>query len=176
MTYTEYLKSLGACQNAIMAAEGKTAQEVWEICERGEWMLWLAGKLAGVPGCDRRRKLVFATVECARLVWLYVREQDKCTVQTCYETAERWARGENGVTLENVRIAADAAAYAAAYAADAAACAAARTAAYAADAAACAAARTAACTAADITLKQCADIVRKHYPISPAVEIIGPDK
>jgi len=187
VTYTEYLKSINACGEAISAAEGKTAQQAWDTCERGDWMLWLAGKLSGEPGCDRRRRLVLASTECARLAWPYVKEQDKQVVQACYETAEQWARGENGITLEVVEAAAWAAsaasaaavdaawaAVAAAWAAWAASAAAvdAASAAWAASAAAVDAARTAAGAAAMVaTLKQCAVIVRKYYPISPAMPL-----
>jgi hypothetical protein len=118
--------------------------------------------------------------------------------RTAIETARRYANGEAGVTLEDVANAADAAAYAAAEAAvDAAreaACAAymattyATCAAYAAaDAAAYAAyaareaaraayaahattyATCAAAHAAEATLRQCAKIVRKHYPQPPTM-------
>jgi hypothetical protein len=97
------------------------------------------------------------------------------------ETAEAWAHGQEGVTLDMVRAAADAAAAYAARAADAAADAAAYAyaaraaaraaaaaayayAAYAADAAARAAA---AAYAKNKTLAKCANIVRKYYPKPP---------
>ena len=35
------LKELRACEEAYEWAEGKTIQEVWETCHRGDWMLWL---------------------------------------------------------------------------------------------------------------------------------------
>jgi len=167
----------------------------WASCERGDWMLWLVGIQAGPPGDDKRKPLVLATCECARLALGHFPKSEE-RPRTAIETAEKWARGEDGVTLANCRDAATHAADAyAAHAADAyaayaatAAYAAAATAAYAAaadayaahaadaaaeaaDAAACAA-EAAACAAdaadADAsrkqTLRQCADIVRKHYP------------
>ena len=140
-------------------------------------MLWLLGKWAGDPESDSRKKLVLATCECARLALLYIKKGDTRSLKAI-ETAEAWARGENGTTLDDVRSAANAAVYAAAYAAYAAnatyAAAYAAYAAYAADAAYAAAdaayAAYAAYAAADARTKilaKCADIVRKHYPKAP---------
>jgi len=134
------------------------AQTAWNESERGDWMLYHAGKLAGEPGSDARRPLVLAACECARLVLPHVKAGENRPL-LAIETAERWARGEtNAPTLQEVRhatYAADAAAaatyaaYAAADAADAAdAAAAAAAATYAADAAAAAAAATYAAAAA----------------------------
>ena len=163
-------------------------------------MLWLLGKLAGPVGSDSRRKLVLVATECARLAWPHVRERDRKVVLKCYETCEAYGRGDSAVTLEMVRDAsyaananasyaanaANAAAYAAnavdaAYAANAANAAnAAAYAAYAANAAAYAAyaanavdaayAANAVDAARSKTLRDCADIVRKHYPVVPTVK------
>jgi len=81
----------------------------WQVCERGDWMLWLAGKYSGPAGDDRRRPLVLAACECARLTLDHVPVDDE-RPRLAIETAERWARGEGGVTLEDVNMAADAAA------------------------------------------------------------------
>ena len=170
------------------------AQTAWNESERGDWMLYHAGKLAGEPGSDARRPLVLAACECARLVLLRVKAGETRPL-LAIEAAERWARGgADAPTLQEVRRAADAAyaaaAYAAAYAAyaaadaayaaydaaDAAAAYAAADAAYAAAYAAYAAADAAydaadAAAAAEAarakTLAICADIVRKHYPKVP---------
>jgi hypothetical protein len=182
----DLLRDLHACGDARdWAVPYATLEEAWAVCPRGDWMLWLAGRM----GVDRKL-LVLAACACARLTLLRVSAGETRPL-IAIETAERWARGEDGVTLEEVRnayaaaaayaaadaaaAAAAAAAYAAvayaavAYAADAAyaayaaadaAAAAAAAAAYAADAAAAADAADAAARAD--TLKQCADIVRTH--------------
>ena len=163
-----YLKKLEACQEAIeYASQFKTLEEAWQKCERGDWMLWLAGRLSGNPGSDSRKKLVLAACACARLSLKYAKKGELRPLHAI-ETAEKWANGDTAITLGDVRKSADAAA-AAAYAAYAAAYAA--YAAYAADAADAAAYATYAATYAAAagaarteTLKQCADIVRGFYP------------
>lgn len=204
------LERLDPCAGGLtFARKYATMQEVWDKCERGDWMLWLAGRLAGEPGS--RRPLVLAACECARLSLpiFEARYPGDKRPRRAIETAEAWARGEPGVTIERVRSAAHAATnaavatYAASAAADAAANAA--LAVYAPDAtadtaatrvatttvaaavadaaylayvahaahtahAAAAVATYAAITAANAlraALKQCADIVRKHYPACP---------
>ena len=82
--------------------------------------------------------------------------------------AEAWAREDEGVSLQDVRAAADAAADAAYAAADADAAYAAAYAAYAA-----AYAADAAAYARISVLKECADIVRKFYPEAPIIESEG---
>ena len=47
-------------------AEGR--QRAWAECPRGDWMLWIAGKLSGPVGSPARRLLVRGAVACARTV------------------------------------------------------------------------------------------------------------
>ena len=154
------LKRLNACSEAVEdIAKYETAQEAWDDCNRGDWMLWLVGKLSGKPWSDSRKKLTLATCECARLAW----DKMPKTSRRCIELFERWARGEK-ISKSQLK-----AAYAAAaYAADTAAAYAAYANAYAAATAAYAVA-TAAHTAYTKILAKCADIVRKHYPDIDAV-------
>ena len=146
-----------ACSNAVeWARSQKSAAAAWKSCERGDWMLWLLGKLSGEPESASRKKLVLAACSCARLSLKYVRKgEDRPRI--AIETAERYARGEV-LTMDDVRKAAAAASASAASAAAAAA-----YVAYVADAAAAAAAYVARKT----TFKKCADIVREHYPQPP---------
>ena len=163
------------------------AKTAWEKSERGDWMLYHAGKLAGEPGSDARRHLVLAACACARPALKYVKKGELRPLQAI-EIAERWARGgANAPTLQEVRrvayaaahaaayadaayayayaaYAADAA-YAAAYAADAADAAAYAAAAYAAAYAADAAAYAAAAAARTKTLAKCAVLVRKRLKV-----------
>ena len=177
--WTEKLEKIGACQEGVeWAFKQKSLAEAWKNCERGNWMLWLAGKVSGPSGDQRRRKLVLAACECAQLSLAYVKPGEKRPAEAL-KIATAWAMGEI-VTLDELRVAADTAyaAYAAAatyaaYAADAADAADAATyAANAANAAANAAnaadvATYAANAARNKTSKQCADIVRKYYPKAP---------
>jgi len=179
------LRRLGACGEARVWASGRTLQQAWAECPRGDWLLWLAGR-AGVE----RKVVVLAACACARLALKHVRPGEERPLRAV-ETAEAWARGDASVSLEDVRKAARAAdaaaayafaAFAAAYAAYAAFAAAdaayaAADAAYAAaDAAYAADAADAAADAADAartTLAECADIVRAHIPVALVADALG---
>ena len=186
MSLKELLEKHSACTEAREWAEQfETLDQAWAVCERGDWMLWLAAKAK----LCKLQEIILATCQCARLALPYTKRPEGLTA---IETAEAWARGE--ASLKDVKkaayaaaaaaYAADAAAYAAAYAAAAdaadaavyAAADAAAAAAYAADAAAYAAyaaaaadanaAANAAADAADArksTLAKCADLVRNLY-------------
>jgi hypothetical protein len=174
-----YLEGLNACEEAVLwSKEFNTLKEAWEVCERGDWMLWLLGKQSGPVDSDSRKKLVWTSCQCARLALPCVKEgEDKPRI--AIEAAEAYAINE--ASIEDVRNAAtaataaahtdDAAATAATAAAHTADDAAANAAAYAAAAAANAAAYAAAAYAAAAyaaarrkTLKQCANIIRENYP------------
>ena len=185
------LVKLGACAEAVeWAAKQKgTRQEMWERCPRADWLLWLAGRVA-MHGSPEHRQVVLAACACARTV-LHLVPAGEEHPRVAIETAERWARGEDGVTLAMVvatRAAAWEAAGAAAWdAAGAAAWAAAGAAAWAAAGAAAgdaarAAARAAAGAAAgdaagdaamaaawDAAMKSMALIVRKFIPKVPRI-------
>jgi len=164
--WTVQLSRRNACSEAVQWAKTQPSfTAAWNNCERGDWMLWLAGRV----GIDRKM-LVIAACACARTALKYVKEGKK-QPRICIETAERWARGK--ATIEEVGQARSAAYAAYAYAADAyayaaAAAAAAAYAAYAADAYAAAAYAAAAyayaaAAAADRKryFKKCAALVRK---------------
>jgi hypothetical protein len=147
-----------------MARGYDSLDAAWSACDRGDWMLWLLGRVSGAPESEDRKRLVLCACACARTALPFVRSGEERPLR-CIETAERWARGEATIgEVREARRAAAAAAAAAAYAADAA---------DAADAAAYAAAAAAAAAyAADArskALKACADIVRAHYPQAPVL-------
>jgi len=161
------LAKLHACADAVKWVKGfSDPQTAWNACDRGDWMLWILGKLAGPPMSDSRRPLALAACECARLALPHVAKgEDRPLV--AIELTERWARGDDGVTRNVLSAAAAAADAASADAADAA------SAAFAADAAADAAsaayAAAAAASARPTALKACAEIVRKHFPKAPSL-------
>jgi len=184
------LKEMGACGNALAWCKGyESLAEAWADCQRGDWMLWLLGKLSDKPESVSHKKLVLVACQCARLALPYAKEGELRPLRAI-EVTEAWARGEKGIRREDVRSAADAAdaAYAAAastysaaaYAADAAAHAA--HGAHAASAAECAAAAAdaahatayaatyAANTSRISILEKCADIVRDYYPVAPKLK------
>ena len=190
--FAALLVELKACSEAREWASGKSLAAVWKTCKRGDWLLWLCGKMADKPNWPTRKEVVLAACDCAELALKYVPEGEEHP-RKCIEATRAWASGN--ATLDEVRTvrrfrlyaayaAADAAAYAAAdaaadaaYAADAADAAAdaAYAAADAADAAdaACAAyaayAAAGAYAAADAartkTLAKCAVLVRKRLKV-----------
>ncbi len=170
-SWVEELNLLNACTDAVTWVKGyPDLASAWQACERGDWMLWLAGRYSGNPGSERRRTLVLAACECARLSLHHVPAGEGLPLRAI-EVGESWARRKAGITLDDVHAAAAAAtAWAAAWAEAASAEAAAWAEAASAEAAtgawdAAAAAATA--TARTHTLRKCADIVRKHYPNPP---------
>jgi hypothetical protein len=198
MHFVEGIEKLGACEDAVEWCETQPDLETaWRVCHRGDWMLWLAGKLSGPPG-DGRKKLVACAMEVPMLARQYASPDVQEIMDRCERAVSAWIDGSG--TLEDVRRAAVAAddvadvyyAASAAYAAYAAcdvyyaaskAAAYAAAAAYATDdvyyaaskaAAYAAAAVYAAYAACDVyyyakakTLSLAADIVRRHYPVSP---------
>jgi len=99
--FTNELRKLHACEEACEWVGGKSLEEAWETCERGDWMLWLAVK-AGID----RKKVVLAACECARLSLKYVSEKETRPLKAI-QIAEAWANGD--ASLEEVkRAAADA--------------------------------------------------------------------
>jgi hypothetical protein len=162
-TGARLLLDLGACcgpGDAVPWVQslpaGTTARQAWQQCQRGDWMLWLWGRLAGPPESDSRKRLVLCACECARTAWEWM----PAASRACVDTAEKWARGE--ATIKELRAARMVATtYAATYIADA------YDAANDASAAAAYAAYTSAYAYRTRVLAQCADIVRKHYPYPP---------
>ena len=117
MQHIDKLKQMSACKIAIdWAGKYHSLQECREKCERGDWLLWFAGNI----GIDRKI-LVLAACDCAERSLKHVTKGDD-RPKIAIETARKWAGGDESVTIEDVRHAADAAdaAHAAARAADAA--------------------------------------------------------
>jgi len=166
--FQSLLGDLCACQEAVKWARGKDLHTVWITCERGNWLLWLCGKMVDKPGWSTRAQLVLAACSCAETSLKYVPSGED-RPRAAIETARKWARGK--ATIEEVRRAAaaanaanaaNAAAYAAAYAAAAAAYAAAYADAAAAAAADAADADYAADAAYAKALAECAELVRRE--------------
>ena len=108
-SFRSRLIALRACAEAVAWVERKSMRTAWRTCPKGDWMLWLAARV----GVDRRQ-IVLAACGCARLSLGRV-SAGELRPLCAIETAEAWARGDAGVSLGDVRVAADAA-----YAADAA--------------------------------------------------------
>lgn len=104
------LKDLNACIDAIKWSKGKSLEEAWRECPRGDWLLWLAAGLR-----INQKLLVSAACACARTALRNVPEgEDRPRI--AIETAEAWTRGE--ATPSEVQSAAANAALGVAYDAD----------------------------------------------------------
>jgi len=144
--FRKLLIKLGACSEALSWSKGKSLKIVWETCERGDWMLWLAGKMIDAKGWPSRQDVVLAACDCVEPALKYV-AKDEDRPRKCTDVARRWAEGKASIEeLRTARRDADAAA-SAAYAA--AASDAAAAAAYASAAASDASAAAAAAASAD---------------------------
>jgi hypothetical protein len=145
--FSALLVELNACSEAQKWAKDKSLAVVWKTCKRGDWLLWLCGKMADKPNWPTRKEVVLAVCDCAELARKHVPEGED-RPRKCIETTRAWAAGT--ATLDEVRTARRAATAATAAAA---------TAAYVAAAAAYADARTK-------TLATCAVLVRKRLKIA----------
>lgn len=179
MSVKTWLASLWVPPDAwAWASQFEDPQAAWDACDRGDWMAWLLGRLAGPAGDPTRKKLTVCACACAQLAAAHAQVGDK-TPALAIGKAE--ANAIDAVPLEDVE-AVSYAAYASgdeksgktAAAAEAAACAAYTALAYTPDASAkLAIRRTAEAVAAAGILSEpdvllaCADIVREHYPKHP---------
>jgi len=152
--FATLLHNLGACSDAVKWAHGKTLHNVWNTCPRGDWLLWLVGRMADKKGWPTRQQVVLAACDCAETTLKHVpRGEDR--PRLAIKTARAWARGK--ATIDD----ANAAAYAASAATSAANAAAyAASAAYAAADAAYAVAYAAISAARFKALAECASAVR----------------
>ena len=103
MNWIEKLERYSPCSEAVDYCRNYTsAQKAWDSCERGDWMLWLLGKLSGESESQSRRKLVLTACKCARLSLKFVSKDEKRPLKAI-QTAEAWAKRKEGVTLDDVK-------------------------------------------------------------------------
>ena len=85
--HTIYLNKLNACSDAVKWADQfKSMQEVWDNCKRGDWMLWLAGKVCGGQRSKSRKVLVSAACEYARTAWKWMSKEGKKTIPVFFKS------------------------------------------------------------------------------------------
>lgn len=95
MNYTQKLRDLGACDEAVSYAQRcesariDTLNALWRS-GRPDWILWLAARV--LPG-DRR--VVRAASVCARAVLHLSREQDRPVLAQTLDLVDRWCAGES---------------------------------------------------------------------------------
>jgi hypothetical protein len=123
VTFTFLLKSLYACSEAAAWRGKRDLKTTWAECERGDWMLWLAGRMADKKGWPTHQQLVLAACDCAELSLPIFEEKypnDK-RPRVAIEAARKWAIGDATINEVQSGAAAAYAANAAFYAANAAA-------------------------------------------------------
>jgi hypothetical protein len=114
--FSHYLQNIGACDEAKEWAEGKSWQEVYDTCHRGDWLLWLYRRSKDYD----LQKLTLAKGFCANTVRHLMRDERSLKA---VDTAIAFGKGE--INIDKLTAAAAAAyaaaadAYDAAYAADA---------------------------------------------------------
>ena len=87
--WTTRLTDINACEEAVVWARSyDTPQQAWEACERPDWMLWVAAKLAMTE--QEHQNIVIAAAACARTALQYVRAGETRPL-AAIEAAERWA-------------------------------------------------------------------------------------
>lgn len=52
----ELLNKLDACEDARLWAEGKTWEEIFNTCHRGDWLLWLFALAADAARTNNQKK------------------------------------------------------------------------------------------------------------------------
>ena len=104
------LVKLDACKEAREWAADKSLAEIWQTCERGDWLLWLLGRMTDAGGWPTHQKVVLASCSCAETVltlWEHEHPTDWRPRQAL-AAARAWAGGK--ASVEEVRNAAYAAA------------------------------------------------------------------
>ena len=74
---SKLLVRLGACSEARAWAKGKTLPEVWEQCDRADWLLWLIGRMVGEVGWPDHKAIVSVACDCAELALPYMQPGGK---------------------------------------------------------------------------------------------------
>jgi hypothetical protein len=100
MKLQDFLKAIGACEKARAWARNKTFKEAYTECKRGDWLLWLYGKL--YPDFNTYPKQVRKRVLVAGLVANLVR--DKMTDARCIDATDAaiaFGKGEIGIDSLN---------------------------------------------------------------------------
>ena len=75
--WSDALRALGACDEAVeWASTQPDAETAWAQCRRADWMLWIAGRVAGPQTPEGRGQLVLAACACARTALRHVPDDD----------------------------------------------------------------------------------------------------
>lgn len=105
--WSRKLDPMGACDDAVVWARTQPSfAAAWKECQRGDYMLWLLGRLVVVPSILTHRRVVNAAASCARVVlpiWKKTYPNDD-RPRLAILAAEQWAQTP---TRKNKQVAAD---------------------------------------------------------------------
>ncbi len=72
-----------------------TANELWDACPRGDWMLWLIGKgVASPPWSDERKPLLACALDCAETVKHLWPKAAKKQITAAVNVLRKWIAGK----------------------------------------------------------------------------------
>ena len=100
--WSELFLQINANSDCYDYARSISYQEFWDNSPRGDWLIYFAAKEGSVP----RKLIVKAACQCVRLSLPYVK-QDELRPFQAIETTELWP--EDKATIEEVKLAVDAA-------------------------------------------------------------------
>jgi hypothetical protein len=105
MKFHDRLKKMNACTEAVEWVGDRSLARAWAECERADWMVWLAAR--GVnQGSPLHIAIVRAAVACVRPALKDVPKGEKRLAEAL-RVALRWC--DDKATLDEVRVATDAA-------------------------------------------------------------------
>jgi hypothetical protein len=91
--FQKLLRELRACSEAVKWAEGKSLAEVWEQCERADWLLWLCVKMMGEKGWPTHEEIVLVTCDIVETSLHFFEEKypDDKRPRQAIEASRAWA-------------------------------------------------------------------------------------
>ena len=86
--WTDVLRRMGACENAVAWAETQPdLPTAWEVCDRPDWLLWLAGRVLTDADCPA---IVRSAAGIARTALIHIPAGED-RPRLAIEAAEAWA-------------------------------------------------------------------------------------
>jgi hypothetical protein len=119
-TFSDYLKKINACNDAVKWVGTRTVSRAWADCERADWMIWLLWKKIGSPGWPDKKQVYLCMCACAETALpIYEKKYPGDNrPRVSIEMRRRWCRGEATATeCDLAALAAEGVAGAAAWAA-----------------------------------------------------------
>jgi hypothetical protein len=94
--FLDILEEKKACPKAVeWVKESKTETfiELWDTCERADWMLWILARMIKEKGWPSRKTVVLCACDCAETSLRFVPENE-LRPKIAIQTARKWAEGK----------------------------------------------------------------------------------